>query len=260
MDAATALMADVLMAQVRAAHDAAKARRLRIVAQDCPGCTLPMRPTCFIRGTEDCKLTPQLEDQAKVRNRADNLLRCDIPRKHWAPLTGAIEPGYNSVAQVRRLLAGEGKLLVLAGTPGNGKSLAAALAVAERGGWFCIAARLDGFMGGKDSVDGRMERARATRLLALDDVGRGSGGTKIALQRIEELICARWDNEQPTIVTFNFSIEATNREGFAALFGGAEGRVLDRLTDKSEPIGWQECLEDSRRRAAGEDFNERGEK
>lgn len=234
-----------IMRLARQAQETAQTRRTLILAESCPRCLVdsPQAATCSLRASEECKHKPALDHRARLNARRQNLSRSEVPGKFHEALAGdRISPGYEAVAWVRRLLAGDGILLVLSGTPGNGKSFAAGLAVAERGGWFLACGRLDGYRGSENTV----ERARTTRLLALDDVGRGSGGSKLALGRVEELLCARYDNNQPTVVTFNPTDSAPDRTGFLGLFGGPEGRVADRLL--ADPLGWRDCLEVSRRR------------
>src|SRR5205823_4389809 len=138
--------------------------------------------------------------------------------------------------------------VVAAGTPGNGKTLGAALYLIT---WdFCEeddgspdallvnASRLDGY---GPRVEKLEELCLTVGCLALDDVGMGKSSSGMAVSRIESIVCERANNQQYTYLTTNLAPDQ-----FWPLFGGVDGRMADRVL--SDPIGWVTCLEPSRRR------------
>lgn len=112
--------------------------------------------------------------------------------------------------------------LLLMGTPGTGKTLATAPALAGRPGEFVRAvelARLSSF----DREDRkRLEAAQRARVLVLDDLGAEMlhDGWKPTL---DELVDIRWGERRRTIITTNLDTEA-----FRARYGS---RIADRLRD-----------------------------
>jgi hypothetical protein len=177
-----------------------------------------------------------------------------------------LEPGYAAIRAAARCLSlddqlkEECRIVIAGGTPGTGKSQAAAFFVDGRlydysvtparlfveddgndtsNALFLNASRLDGY--GKD-VDELEAKCRNIFALALDDVGMGKSSSGVAATRIEALLCERHDAGLYTFVTTNLPPST-----FWPIYGGPEGRLADRVA--GDPVGWVDCLEPSRRRA-----------
>ena len=192
------------------------------------------------------------------------LERIGVPKAHWDVMVSpaTIEPGYAALEACERPYREASRVTIFGGLPGTGKSLAAAITLDgsisltdEDGKWaptsnpedvasdehqalFLNASRLDGY--GAD-VDELERRALRIAWLALDDVGMGKSASSIAATRIENLLCERHDAERPTIITTNLAPTP-----FWQILGGIGGRLHDRAS--SDPVGWIDCLEPSRRR------------
>ena len=237
---------------VRKAEDGWRRKRLAVVETDCPVCSIdaPGARSCAFRGQECCKHSKELERRGRIVTLTANMSKGKVPAPYWTPVsTGAFNESA-ATAAARRIVAEEGKLAVLAGIPGNGKTFGLALAIALRGGLFCRASDLDPF--GKDAND-LVEACIDAPLLALDDAGAGRSSSDVARARAEMILCARWDPGRPSMVSSNQA-----RATFWPLYGGPRGRVADRLNQ--DAIGWVNCLEDSFRVAPSVPFSGRGEK
>lgn len=122
-------------------------------------------------------------------------------------------------------VAGDETMVVLAGRPGCGKSVAAAWAIVavNAGGMFLSAPVLGRVAVGEDASDPMLDALEAD-VLVLDDLGcEHSGATGWAVSRVQELICARHADEKLTLVTTNL-----NRADFGERYGA---RVLDRIAE-----------------------------
>jgi hypothetical protein len=120
----------------------------------------------------------------------------------------------------RELFTGGEWGVVLAGPPGNGKSLAAAYAIARAGGVWIDARRL---------ANPKMEIDAAERapLLVVDDLGTEYSGTNAyATERAAALLELRYQDRRRTLVTTNL-----RRDDFAARYGP---RLFDRLRDRAK--------------------------
>jgi DNA replication protein DnaC len=228
-----------LIEQMRAAWEA---RRLKVHDEDCPRCDTPacaIAKACKFAGASDfCKHSAALVLVEVRRAREANLRAAGVPLEFWPKvLNGGVDRARIAVGAVRRIVKGEGRLVVLAGTPGSGKTLAATLALAHVGGRFARAAELDQL-----TAEGatRMEELLHARFLVLDDAGAGRSVSEVAAPRVEELLAARWDRKRPSVVTTNCS-----RTVFWKHYGGEKGRIADRL--RSDAIGWVPCTEESAR-------------
>jgi hypothetical protein len=131
-----------------------------------------------------------------------------------------------------RLLEGVEDLLVLAGGPGCGKTLAAAWAIGRFGGLFVAASQL-----GDPRFDAN--EAERARLLVIDDAGTEyAGPSGYAAHRIAELLILRHAERRRSIVTTNL-----DRARFGAHYG-------DRLDDRLEESGAYRNLTSSTLRGA----------
>jgi len=237
---------------VASAREAYRTAKLRVLTTDCAGCSIDsvtMR-LCRFGADEACKHTAHLARRAAVADRLARMRHGGVPDEFWPVLeAGSIDPGYASIAAVRRLLAGEVRVAVLLGTPGSGKSLAGALAVAERGGIFSPASALAA-CGNRsrhgDKAADLLERLYVSPMVVLDDVGSGQSATREAVNATEDVMRVRFDNRLPTVVTSNLLPDA-----FWNLFGGQEGRVASRIGgadrlvfctegDRRNPAHWQD--------------------
>lgn len=136
-------------------------------------------------------------------------------------------------------LAREGRGAYLFGTPGTGKTHAAACAVrmwCDRGGGarLVTAKRLlddvrDGYRGDGDRR--ALERAARVPLLALDDLGL-ERRTDWGVEEISALIDGRTAAGLPTVITSNYSLGE-----LATLWGGVDGaRAASRIAGACERI------------------------
>lgn len=239
-------------------------RWLEILAERCPRCELgsETQRACWGRGMERCKLREEIEVHQKLVELRQACERANVPNGFRAlmledyritledyrrPLTCGLpaRPIDHECAAFNAIFDEEPwRLQILSGPPGSGKSLAAAHYVARMfggGGLFLHAPRLNVY---SDEITGLMEAALEAPALALDDVGSGGSTKEVAAQRIEELICTRWDEDLDTIVTTNLV-----EDRFWELYGGRDGRIADRVY--SDEGRWVYCLEQSRRRRQG---------
>lgn len=235
---------DALVALARA-KDAYDRKRLRVIDQDCPTCKDPDAPLarfCSFRGEQVCHHTEELALRGKRKTLEANLRSAKVPEAHWSAILRNDIDALAPVAAVRRALAGEKNLIVLAGTPDSGKSFAAAMAVAARGGFWVNAETFDQYA---NKIDTLLNHCREVPLLAIDDVGAGRSTSEVAAPQIEGLVRERFDRDRLTILTTNLS-EAK----FWPFYGGPVGRMANRVGEN----GWIHCLDKARRR------NGRGEK
>jgi hypothetical protein len=239
-----------LLGSVASARAAWERKRLAVIESDCPGCRFdaPRAMACAFRGHDFCAHVGAIAEAGARRAREANLRRSNAPAEYWRAIIAGRYDDSAAVAAARRIAAREGKLAIFAGGVGGGKSFGMSLALAERGGFFTGAGSLDPF--GPDANE-LLEHCAVVPLLALDDAGAGRSISDVARQRTEQLICQRWDAGLATIVSTNLT-----RAAFWPLYGGALGRVADRLN--ADPVGWVSCLEISRRNPSP--FSERGER
>jgi DNA replication protein DnaC len=220
-----------LPAELLLARAAWERRKLAVLEHDCPSCGDPddvRFQHCTFRGSEVCRHLGVLQQRSDRTSLEAHMRAGNVPAEFWPViLNRKVNKAGSAIAAVRRLLAGEGRSIILSGTPGSGKSLGAALAIAEQGGVFARAAELDAL-----NAEGAklVEHLQATQLLVLDDAGAGRSTSDVAAPRVEEILCARWDGRRPTIVTTNLS-----QAKFWPAFGGEHGRLADRV--RSDPVG-----------------------
>jgi hypothetical protein len=218
-----------ILASARHAHDVYKRKKLSVIPAECGDCLIdsPKMGRCLFSGDDDCKHTAVLKSRALAKDRTARMRAGKVPKKFW-PEVESID-ACEALNAVRRLLAGEQSIAILLGGPGAGKSLCSSLAVAERGGLFAPAS---GLAGSEERVDALQKALVEAPLAVLDDVGRARSATPAAIERTEDLICIRYDSGLPTILTANlipFRSNESEPPGFWDIFGGAHGRIADRL-------------------------------
>ena len=235
---------------IRRAEEGWQRKKLAVIETDCPVCSVdaPAARSCSFRGQDFCLHAGELKSRGRALSLTANMSKGKVPAPYWIPVSTGQFKESAATAAARRIVAEEGKLAILAGVPGNGKTFGLALAIAEKGGLFCSASMLDPF--GKEAND-LIEACLDASLLALDDAAAGMSASDNARKRVELIVCGRWDAGKPTMVSSNLS-----RATFWPLHGGPLGRIADRLGQ--DPIGWVNCLEESFR-AHPPSFNERGE-
>ena len=229
-----------LIGSIFAQAEAWKAKRLTVIAEQCPKCDEPdgaiARP-CKFREDQACRHREIFKNWEKYERTKHNLLAGKVPLDLHAKILRRQYDGRTAVVAARRIYAKEGKLAILAGSVGAGKSMGLALGVSARGGLFVKAFDLDPF--GRD-VDDLIKACEETTLLALDDVGAGRSASDVARARIEQIVCARFDAGMQTMLSTN-----KTQQNFYPLYGGVHGRIHDRC--KGDKIGWVTCLEKSSR-------------
>jgi hypothetical protein len=138
------LNAEQMIADSRARR---QQRLLQVLEQNCPTCdletaaTAALNRTCRFVGESECKHARELRRRELWREICDrlrgNLRTGCVPRRLWDSIIyGPIVESRAATRGVRRLLDGEGQCAAFMGRVGNGKSTAAALAIAVRGGLF----------------------------------------------------------------------------------------------------------------------------
>lgn len=230
-----------LVGSIEAARAAWERRRLSVLESECPDCEVDSARArvCTFRGQDVCRFAAEIQHRGRVKTLEANLRHAHAPQAFWPAILAGDVGQTSAVGAARRIVAGEGRLAVFAGGPGQGKSFGAAVALAERGGWFQPASGLDPF--GKEANELLAHCARVG-LLVLDDAGAGRSNSDVAKQRLEQLVRERWDDDLPTIVTTNLT-----KETFWPLYGGPLGRIADRLG--SDPVGWVRCVHEHQRGA-----------
>jgi DNA replication protein DnaC len=182
-----------------------------------------------------------------------------VPERLWPMLhasAAAGEPGplldpTDALEAVGRFLAGtEAKtILVLAGGPGVGKTVAAGWGAAFHGGYFAKAIDLVRIgMFPREAEDARLVRElRSARLIVLDDLGAEPLDAKgYGIAAITDLVDRRYDGARKTIVTTNLPLDE-----FRERYGTGSGV---RLWERVREVGrFVELQGESRRgaRAAG---------
>ena len=228
-----------LFSPLRAPRRRSSDERSKCSTSAAPPCTSPddqVAKSCGFLGEQGCKHVDELRKRARRRTLEANLRAGKVPEVHWAAILSGDIDALAPIGAVRRVLAGELALIVLAGGPDAGKSFAAAWGVAERGGFWVTADTFDQFATKLDDV---LKRCREAPWLAIDDVGAGRSTSQVAAPQLESLVRERFDRERPTVLTTNLT-----QANFWPLYGGECGRLASR----AGPNGWVRCLERARRR------------
>lgn len=171
-----------------------------------------------------------VEAVRRIIEPADYLKAARVPERHRTlVLSGKLEET-DALPMARRLVKGEGMLLILAGLRGVGKSIAAAYALSCMYGVWVNAPELavpPREEEGKATLDERMRKAE---LLVLDDVGMEHSPSGYAASRVVSAIEWREAEMKRTLVTTNLSSdEFVNRYG-ERIASRVEGDALGFVT------------------------------
>ena len=138
----------------------------------------------------------------------DFLKHAHVPERHRKlVLAGELEET-DALVAARRLHKGDGLLLVEAGEPGRGKSIAAAWVLSRRWGLWVNAPELAVPPRKEEEEQGKLtldERMRKAEVLVLDDVGIEHSPSGYAASRIVAAIEWREAELKATLVTTNLS-------------------------------------------------------
>jgi len=177
----------------------------------------------------------RMREEAEVQRRRSEAVSklkvaSGIPELFLDIIEGSAFQATPATAEVER---GSFKILVLAGKPGNGKTVAACRWLldglhAQRPPLFVTAARLSRW----DRYDSSaMDRLLLASRLVLDDLGEEFNDTKgNFLAVLDETVCDRLSNKRATIVTTNLDVEQfTSRYGV---------RIRDRIRESGRWVGF----------------------
>ena len=185
----------------------------------------------------------ELEAQARgyeVLRREEHLRAIGLPER-LAEILALPLADTQALAAVRAWLDRDLTFLVLGGSVGVGKTVAAASAFVERGGLFRKASQITRMSQFDEESWDRLYRAR---LLVVDDLGtepHDQGGWATAA--LLDLFDRRYDARARTILTVNITVET-----FRQRYGQDGGRFLDRLRESGE---WFNVAGESMRRPGG---------
>lgn len=226
----------------------------RMKQDRCPTCAVHKNLDCRYRGVpEHCGIAPQVEAEARRQGRMQRMGTQRIPKKLWALLLSGKAKNTEALSYVLSFIAQAkasegGRLLVLAGETGSGKSAAAAIGLLKYGGtWLDAMSELV-----RPMTDDRQEEVEIAPLVVIDDAGneymKDPGPDSYAAKRLCELVCARLDRwNLPTLITTNLTV--------GQWFGdkGRDGRYDQRLRSRlrGDPVGWHNVSTKDMRGADG---------
>jgi DNA replication protein DnaC len=166
------------------------------------------------------------QDFTAARSLRARLLRSGVPEEHWVAFTTPTE--CPAITAVRTFLAAPpaARLLVLAGTAGQGKSFALAWAVYSQGGQFV---NLHELATASSFDEVFWDRLEAATVLALDELG-GEKMHDAFEARLYGLLNARYQRNRKTLIATNL-LAADFRARYLA--NGLE-RLGDRLRSSAE--------------------------
>ncbi len=157
--------------------------------------------------------------EREARAQHERLELSGVPRGIREVLITSFKPTAATQA-VDEWLAASKRLLLLAGSFGTGKSVAAGYAIKRTPGRWMHASEIKKAAGFKH--EDRMKELETCRLLVIDDLGSefndGSGWARAALT---ELLLVRYDEGRPTVMTSNLDGKAWKAY--------ADPRIADRL-------------------------------
>ena len=162
----------------------------------------------------------------------DVLLNYGVPAKYARDAIEqdpATSPGMGLAA---RLAQGEGRILVLAGRVGRGKSTAAAYGLTFMPGLWVHSPML-AIPQDDENDDGTISdrEMRKACLLVIDDLGSEHSPSGYVGNRVNDVLTYREANNMPAIITTNKTAEE-----FKILYGD---RIISRLNGRKEAMGWQ---------------------
>jgi DNA replication protein DnaC len=191
-------------------------------------CSDEFAGTCERRTTPSCPRSIIAEDARKhAETERERLKLSGVPGDIRRVLATAFEPTESTQAVDAWLASGK-RLLLLAGTFGTGKSVAAGYAIQRRPGRWMHASEIAKAAGFKH--EDRMAELQSARLLVIDDLGAefndASGWGRAALTT---LLLTRYEEGLSTVMT-------TNMDG-KAWKAYADPRILDRLAGDGVAFG-----------------------
>lgn len=184
-----------------------------------PRCTDAVERECKLSGEPSCPRQIRAFDESREAAKlTERLAEAGIPR---ALLEVALSPGPTLArTRVDDWLPGTERLLVLAGPPGVGKSVAAAYAIRRYRGTWVRASQIGKAQGFDGEAKALLYRLRNTRLLVIDDVG-AENVTDFSRSALEDLVGERYDDGVRTILTTNLDAKT-----FKATY---TARLCDRI-------------------------------
>jgi DNA replication protein DnaC len=183
-----------------------------------PACSTDFAAKCERRESPSCpRQMVELDRRQAAEEQRERFLRAKVPDRVRRALLENFyaTPETNAVDE---WLASRKALMLLAGPPGTGKSVAAGYALMRRGGvWAHVSEIADVYGLDRAAV---VARLKAARFLVLDDLGseQKSEGARDA---VVSVLLVRFENEQATVMTSNLSPDAWK------LY--ADERIRDRL-------------------------------
>jgi DNA replication protein DnaC len=191
-------------------------------------CTEEFASTCERRTTPSCPRSIVAEDaRRQSETERERLKLSGVPGDIRRVLSTAFEPTEATQAVDAWLASGK-RLLLLAGTFGTGKSVAAGYAIQRRPGRWMHASEIAKAAGFKH--EDRMAELQSARLLVIDDLGAefndASGWGKAALTT---LLLTRYEDGLATVMTTNLDGKAWKQY--------ADPRILDRLAGDGVVFG-----------------------
>jgi DNA replication protein DnaC len=184
-----------------------------------PACTPWVWRNCALRDEPSCPRQIRAFDEARdAAHLEERLADAGIPK---ALLVDAMNPKpTKATAYVDDWLPSNRRILVLAGLPGVGKSVAAAYAIRRYRGRWAKASYIAKVQGFSQEHENARARLKETRLLVIDDLG-AENNTDHSRSAIEELIADRYDEGVRTVITTNLDAKQ-----FKAAY---TARIRDRI-------------------------------
>lgn len=181
--------------------------------------------TCERRTSPSCPREISAFDQAREREELVAMFRAaNVPRDSADAVLDGFHPTDATQAVDRFLVDPQARTLVLAGSVGVGKSVAAAYAMSRRKGFcrFVSASSLPDISRFDEAAMREKRLAYDCSLLVLDDLGTEYGDAKGWFHSVlEPLLVDRHGNKRRTIITCNLPTEA-----FVQRYGE---RIADRI-------------------------------
>ena len=186
--------------------------------KDIPSCSEGFAAACERRESPSCpRRMVELDRRQAAEEQRERFARAKVPDRVRRALLENFYQTPETIA-VDEWLASRKAMMLLAGPPGTGKSVAAGHALMRRGGaWAHVSEIADVYGFDRAAVVSRLKTAR---FLVLDDLGteQKSEGARDA---VVSVLLVRFENELPTVMTSNLSADAWK------LY--ADERVRDRL-------------------------------
>lgn len=168
-------------------------------------CSSDFAASCERRNTPSCpRRIAEVDEQQAANELRDRLVRLGVPERVRIAILENFYSTPETMAVDQWLESGK-NLLLLAGAPGTGKSVAAGYALKRRVGRWCHVSEIADVYGlDRAAVVAKLKKAR---FLVLDDVGseQASDGAKAALTSV---ILVRFEEQLPTILTSNLDPNA----------------------------------------------------